>query len=286
MSMVKQKNSGLNERRLSRRAKPNDHAESGQPVEAAVRASSVSTAFTARFSEMVLINFEVDGMLLKRITPKGLEPDLYNGHGHISMVAKTIRGLKYRGIPLSRDFASLSLQLYVKEPSSGESTDGDEASGNARCGTVFLKHYAQRSMAAWFLTKLTNCDVVPMPMKHSKSKADRKVPPDIEYQWKVKDKWNDLRIRGRSRVTDFRPDSKIAYILRHSDRYSVDASGVWRCELTTPEWIVWDVAQAKFDCDVARVFGSDFVKAMSRRPASVFLSRGNEVAVSKPVLVS
>lgn len=230
---------------------------------------------TARFAEMVLINFEADARLLKKITPKGLEPDLYQGSAHISLVAKTVRGLRTRGLLLSRPFASIGLQLYVKEPFEGD----------YRYGTVFLKHYVQRSIAAWMMSRLTQSEVSKLPMKLQSNKQPHNRPPDIEYRWKVGEKWNDIRIRGRSRVKDIRPGGKVAYILRHADRYVVNDSGVWRSELSTPEWVIWDVAQAKFDCDIKQLFGAEFSKCMSRRPASVFLSRGNEVSISKPELV-
>ncbi|QEG23536.1 DUF2071 domain-containing protein [Mariniblastus fucicola] len=256
--------------RLSRRS---HRVDSDSTI--AVPPNSARANFTARFSEMVLINFEADKRLLKKIVPKGLEPDLYQGSAHISLVAKRIRNLKCCGFPISRDFASVGLQLYVREPHLG----------SYRYGTFFLKHYVQRSIAAWIMSRLTQSEVLQMPMKLQTSKLPVNRPPDIEYQWKVRDRWNDIRIRGRSRVKDIRPGSKIEFILRHADRYVVNEKGVWRSELTTPEWVIWDVAQAKFDCDVERLFGSQFVKAMSHRPASVFLSRGNEVSLSRPELV-
>ncbi len=252
-----------------------DRAEFPTLDDNAATAKVAKPNFTARFSEMVLINFEADAKLLKKITPKGLEPDLYQGKGHVSLVAKTVRQLRYKGLPLSRDFASVGLQLYVREPHNGD----------YRYGTFFLKHFVQRSMAAWFMSKLTQSEVLQIPMKMKKSKVPVNRPPDIEYLWKIRERWNDIRIRGRSRVKEIRPDSKIGYILRHADRYVVNEKGIWRSELSTPEWIIWDVAQAKFDCDVEHLFGSQFVKAMAKRPVSVFLSRGNAVSLSKPELV-
>ena len=258
-----------NRARLSKRAKrvpQNERSKTQRPVK---------PHFTARFSEMVLINFEADSKLLKKITPKGLEPDLYQGKGHISLVAKTVRKVRFKGLPVTRDFASVGLQLYVREP---------HADGN-RFGTFFLKQYVQRSMAAWLMNKLTRCEISQMPMKMKKNKVPVNRPPDLQYLWKVRERWNDIRIRGRSRVKEVRPDTKLEYVLRHADRYMVNDKGIWRSRLSTPEWVIWDVAQAKFDCDVERLFGSQFVKAMAKRPASVFLSRGNEVAISKPELV-
>ena len=265
--------------RLSKRA---DRAKRAKTAKRAGQRTTVASddfreSFSAKFSEMVLINFEADERLLKKIVPRGLEPDLYQGHAHISLVAKTVKNMKWKGFQLGtpRPFCSFGLQLHVKEP----------VEGGYRYGTYFLKHYVQRSYPAWIVKRLTKVPIEKMTMKSKTKKAPANRPPDIEYQWKLGDKWNDIRIRGRSKVKDIRSGSKVDFVFRHADRYVVDEQGVWRSELRTPGWVIWDVAQAKFDCDVKELFGEEFVKSMSRRPASVFLSRGNEVSLSRPELV-
>ncbi len=226
---------------------------------------------------MIMINFAVDSRLLKKITPVGLQPDPYQGKCHISLVAKTVRQLRWKKtIPL-RDFGSLSLQLYVRE----NTNDGP------RFGTWFLKHYARGKLRPWLMSRLTNSNVDSLKITHPKRKrgASPTTPPDLQYSWPIGQKTNHIRIRGRSRIKEHSPESKIGYILRHSDRYTVNNGQLWRFEMTTPQWDIWDVAQAKFDCDIAALFGKDFVKPMSAAPASVFLSRGNVVTLSTPIPV-
>lgn len=237
--------------------------------------SSARTAFNARFSEMVLIDFEVAPRVLRKFLPRGLEADLYHGAAHLCLVAKKVQRLRKLGLPISPAFGSVSLQLYVKEPT----PSGD------RFGTLHLKHYVQHSLPAWILGKLTHDEVSVLPMKLTAKKQPREQPPVLEYKWKIGDAWNHIRIRGRSRVKNLQSE-KIAYVFRHVDRYVHNGGQLYRSELETPQWVIWDVAQAKFDCDVKRLFGPEFVESMSGRPASVFLSRGNEVSISKPMLVN
>lgn len=236
--------------------------------------SSVRASFKARFSEMVLINFEVAPRVLKKILPHGLEADLYHGAAHLCLVVKKVQRLRKFGVPVSPPFGSLSLQLYVKEATPA----GD------RFGTLRLKHYVQGALPAWVLGKLTQGEISVLPMKLSAKKQPRDRPPVLEYKWKIGDAWNHIRVRGRSRVKNLQSE-KMAYVLRHVDRYVHSGRQVYRSEIETPQWVIWDVAQAKFDCDVKQLFGQEFVKPMSGRPASVFVSRGKEVSISKPIPV-
>ena len=52
-----------------------------------------------------------------------------------------------------------------------------------------------------------------------------------------------------------------------------------------PQWVVWNAAQANFTCDVRRLFGPEFEKPLSRRPASVFVTSGSEVVIYRPTEV-
>jgi hypothetical protein len=52
-----------------------------------------------------------------------------------------------------------------------------------------------------------------------------------------------------------------------------------------PHWCVSRAAAARLDCDVAALYGSQFVEFLEARPASAFLADGSEVTVFKGTLL-
>jgi uncharacterized protein YqjF (DUF2071 family) len=234
-------------------------------------------AFSATFAEMALINFQIDPKLVRKKLPPGLECDSYNGDSHVSLVAKAISDLRWKGIPVCRKFCSLSLQLYVKQ----------ETSTGPKYGTFFLKNYVSRSGAAWLMGKLLGSEVDRLRIVQKASGFRlRTETPDVEYAWKVEDRENKIRIRARSRIKQIPSGSKASYVLRHSDRYTLQNGKTYLHGLSSADWQMWDVAQANFTCDVKHLFGEEFVKPLAKRPASVLLSKGSDVRIQKPVQIS
>jgi hypothetical protein len=52
-------------------------------------------------------------------------------------------------------------------------------------------------------------------------------------------------------------------------------------EVQSGNWKVWDAGQASFTCDAHSLFGSQFAKYITRRPASVFLAERSPVAITQ-----
>jgi hypothetical protein len=48
-----------------------------------------------------------------------------------------------------------------------------------------------------------------------------------------------------------------------------------------PKWKVHTVKQYDVKCNVARLYGKDFVEALSKNPKSVFLAEGSEIKVMR-----
>lgn len=106
--------------------------------------------------------------------------------------------------------------------------------------------------------------------------------PQVEYQWKVDDHWNKLRVRARSRIKNTGKDTKVGFVLDHPTQYVSNDRKTLEYKVERPKWNVWDAAQANFTCDVQHLFGKEFVHALAKRPASVFLTNGSDVSISRP----
>jgi hypothetical protein len=186
-----------------------------------------------------------------------------------------MRKVGWMGIPLTRGFVELSLRFYVRRPN-----DPDQ-----RNGTCTLKNYVSSSTGGFILSSKFEKPFPKLKMKYKNSGFNRSESaiPEVEYQWKVADHWNKLRIRARSRIKNTGPDTKVGFILDHANHFQSHQGKTLEYQIEHPKWSAWDAAHANFTCDVKQLFGKEFVKPLAKRPASVFVSRGGDVQVYRPV---
>lgn len=241
------------------------------------KAESLKPMMKARFSEIVAVNFHIDDSILKPLVPKGLELDYYNGETYVSLIAMTVRGIKAWGLPFSviPSCPELSLRFYVKHV----------RDGHVSKGTCLIKDYISGGTAAWFLENRFKSQFSRMKIKSNNSGFRENMTPEVEYTWKVDEHLNKIRVKGRSRVQKTGDDTKVGFILEHSNYFGSSDGRTLVYRVQRPSWVIWDAAQANFTCDVKRLFGMPFVKPLSRRPASVFVSAGSPLTIFRPLEV-
>ena len=84
---------------------------------------------TARWSEMLLLNFEVPAEAIAELAPAGTEPDLFNGQAYLSIVGFMFRDARYFGLrlPTHREFEEVNLRYYVPRMVDGRTRHGLES---------------------------------------------------------------------------------------------------------------------------------------------------------------
>lgn len=235
---------------------------------------------TAKFSELVAVNFQIDPKILEPRVPRGLELDFYNDETYVSLVAMMLRDVRVWGIPIhiATGFEEFNLRFYVRR------RIGD----GYRRGSCFIKDYVSSGAAAWILGSLYKADFYKMKMKHDNSGFDG-LPesiPSVDYSWKVGDNWNRLRVKGLNPIRNTGRDTKHGFFLDHDYEYGQRKGKTLEYPALRPSWTIWNAAQASFQCDVKQLFGVEFAKALARRPASVFLSRGSDVTIYQPTTIN
>jgi uncharacterized protein YqjF (DUF2071 family) len=245
--------------------------------EPAKEPAKVKPFMKAQFADLVAVNFHVDEKILQPLVPPGLELDNFNGEAYVSLVAMMLKGAKVWGLPFSivPSSAELSLRFYVKHTHA----DGVEK------GTCLIKDYVAGSTAAWFLESQFQSTFSKLKMKQTASGFAKGETPEVEYQWKVDERWNKLRVRARSRIKKTSEGTKVGFILDHFNYYGRHNGRTLAYRVERPRWDVWDAAQANFTCDVQRLFGKSFVRPLAKRPASVFVTSGSPVTIFKPVVI-
>jgi uncharacterized protein YqjF (DUF2071 family) len=225
-----------------------------------------------------MVNYEVDRSALTALVPRGTEIDEWHGRTYLSVVGFLFLGTRVLGLPIPfhRDFEEVNLRFYVRR----------KTEEGWRRAVVFVKEMVPRTAIAIVARALYNEKYVAVPMDHEIRRAPdepRRIE-SVSYRWDFAGRRNRLFV---SVACDPRPlvaGSHEEFIAEHYWGYSVQRDG-GTCEyhVTHPPWLVAPAVHAELDCDVGRVYGAEFSRFLSPRPASAFLAEGSEVAVSRGV---
>lgn len=236
--------------------------------------SNASPFLTARWVHLVMLNYEIDPAVLRDRVPAGTELDAWSGKHFVSMVAFQFLDTRVLGIPIPfhRDFDEVNLRFYVRR----------ETGSEVRRGVVFVKEIVPRSAIALLARHLYNENYVALPMSHEDRLASE--PRSIEYRWSTAARRCSLALKpmGSPRVP--LDGSEEAFITEHYWGYTRQRDGsTIEYRVSHPRWQVWEGTDARFECDVASLYGSEFTPFLETQPSSAFLADGSDVTVYRGV---
>ena len=216
-----------------------------------------------------MLNYEIDPALLQPFVPRGTELDSWNGKTFVSMVGFLFLNTRVCGVPIPfhRNFEEVNLRFYVRR----------KAEDGWRRGVVFVKEIVPRFAIAAVARFVYNERYVSLPMRHVVENHGSGV--SAAYQWRYRNRWHSLSVvtSGEARAID--AGSEEGFITEHYWGYSAQRDGrTVEYRVEHPRWRAWRVKEAKFDCDVAALYGSPFVERLKAEP-SAFLAEGSPVTV-------
>jgi hypothetical protein len=229
---------------------------------------------TTTWSHLAMLNYEVDPEILTPFVPQGTELDTFEGKHFVSMVGFLYRGTRVLGlsVPGHRDFAEVNLRYYIRY----RSVEG------WRRGVAFIKEIVPLRAVALVARKLYDENFVMRPMRHTieANSIDSSLPTRVEYSWKDGHAWHGLQLTttGTSAIPD--SGSEAEFITEHYWGYTARRDGsTSEYQVEHPPWRVLPALSADFECDVAAVYGRQFIDSLSEKPCSAFLAEGSAVAV-------
>jgi uncharacterized protein YqjF (DUF2071 family) len=236
----------------------------------AVGDSSKSVFLTAEWRQLVMLNYEIEPSLLTPFVPRGTELDLWNGKTFVSMVGFLFLNTRVLGVPIPfhRNFEEVNLRFYVRR----------RADDGWRRGVVFIKEIVPRTAIAFIARKFYNEPYFALPMMHRVNGGS------AEYSWRFSGRSNSLSIIAHGELQELQAGSEAEFITEHYWGYNAQRDGsTLEYRVEHPRWRVADAATAKLDCDVASLYGKQFVAALRSEPSSACLAEGSPVSVSKGV---
>ena len=229
---------------------------------------------TATWRDLVMLSYAIDPMVLATRVPAGTTLDLVDGRALVSVVGFRFAGTRVLGVPVPghTDFDEVKLRFYVRRQ-----TPADES----RRGVVFVRELVPRAAVTWLARLAYGEPYRTLPMRSAVSGG--LVSRRFMYEWRRGGAWEGLAatVSGTAGVPP--PDSVEAFITQHHWGYGRARDGATlEYEVAHAPWRVWPAREAALHADVAALYGSEFVAALSAPPLSALVADGSPVTVSRP----
>lgn len=231
---------------------------------------------SARWEDLIVVNYEIDPVILLPFVPKGTELDFHEGKTYVSLVAFNFFGNKFLGmIPTFPviDFQEINLRFYIKR------TVGDET----RRAVAFIREVVPSRIIAGIARRFYN-----EPYDCFKTKFMDSLTADqrrkITYQWNDQTQIYSISAELEPRESNLESGSLPHFILEHYWGYNTQRDGR-TCEYQVQHvpWQYWDVASVDVSRNIRGFYGHDFEAVLSHQHHSVFVAKGSPVTVSFPL---
>jgi uncharacterized protein YqjF (DUF2071 family) len=241
--------------------------------------SHASPFLTAEWRHLAMLTFEIDPKVLSPLVPAETELDDWQGRTFVSVVGFLFLDTHVFGvaIPFHREFEEVNLRFYVRRMT----TDG------WRRGVVFVKEIVPRIAIAWTARALYGENYVATPMAHRIEAGTAAGPRTVSYSWWFRGRENRLELSAYDSTSEVADGSDVEFVTEHYWGYARRRGGrTTEYRVEHPRWQAWTATQASLDCDVAELYGTQFVEFLKAPPASAFLADGSKVKVFRGTSLS
>jgi len=231
---------------------------------------------TTEWTHLAMLNYVVDPAILQPHVPAGTELDTFAGDTFVSMVGFRFQNARVFGVsmPFHRNFIEVNLRFYVRR----------QTPAGWRRGVVFLKEIVALPAVAWTARWLYDENFCVLPTRYSLDWGadDPRQVRSASYQWKFAGEWQRLAVQTVGELQPTIPESEEQFIAEHYWGYTRRPDGsTSEYHVEHPPWQIWQVSAAEFECDIARLYGPEFVEPLSVAPHSAFLAAGSQVTVRR-----
>jgi uncharacterized protein YqjF (DUF2071 family) len=224
---------------------------------------------TAKWLDLVMVNYAVEPDLLTRFVPGGTDLDLFDGECFVSLVAFKFfdtRILNFR-IPFHIDFLEVNLRFYVKRESRDET----------RRGVVFIKEIVPR-----FAISLVARTFYGEPYETWKMRLDEIENEQFAYSWSKAGKTNRVAVEKGANLGVPAENSFEEFIIEHYWGYTRRGNArTDEYKVEHPKWNLFEAGNAETEVDFGFTYGEKFAFLTKEKPRSVLLAEGSRIAVYK-----
>jgi uncharacterized protein len=223
---------------------------------------------TAKWHDLIMVNYEVDPALLEPRVPLGTELDLHDGKCFVSLVGFMFLDTRVMDflVPFHINFEEVNLRFYVKRET------GDEL----RRGVVFIKEIVPKSAIAAVARVLYGEPYERWEMSNFRDGEH------VRYSWRLGDCSNTLSVTRGPNLGVPEEGSHGEFIIEHYWGYTrrgEERTDEYKVE--HPKWALFAADNPRIDVDCSATYGKEFGFLTNAKPYSVLLAAGSDIAVYK-----
>ena len=231
---------------------------------------------TAKWNNLVVINYEVDPSILFSHIPKYTELDTFDCKHFVSLVGFLFQDTKFLGrLPIwpFHTFEEVNLRFYIKK----------ETQNELKRSVCFIKELVPYGLIAWTARTFYNENYKAFPMKHEWKWEDANNQSNggfFNYSWNRSDKSEFIQATTKGTLKELADDSLESFILEHYWGYARQKNGgtkeyqVWH-----PPWQYWEVEEHKVHIDIGQIYGKEFSHLTLQPAHSALVAKGSDIAV-------
>jgi uncharacterized protein len=223
---------------------------------------------TARWLDLVMINYAVEPKIFREFVPHGTELDFYRGECYASLVAFKFFDTRVLGfsVPFHTNFEEINLRFYVRR----------ETDQEIRRGVVFVKEIVPRRAICLVANTLYGENYETWRTRHEQSENR------IAYFWTRGACANSLTAEYGNDLGVPEADSHPEFIIEHYWGYTkLNEAKTGEYKVEHPKWNLKEIKNAEINVDFAGTYGQKFAFLKNTTPRSILLAAGSEIAVYK-----
>jgi uncharacterized protein len=228
------------------------------------------TFLKASWENLIMANYEVEPAILQPYLPNGVELDFYNYKTYVSLVGFMFKKTSLFGVPIPffGSFEEINLRFYVRK------VEGKKV----KKGVVFINETVPFKIVALLANKLYKEHYISIPTKNTIDIDEYK---HINYEWKMKDKWNSITVQSETNKYKIAPTSIEEFIFeRYFGFTKLSPSKTQEYVIHHPKWMTHKILYNNIDCDFGGMYGDAFSNLNNQSPSSILMAEGSQVSVN------
>jgi uncharacterized protein len=225
---------------------------------------------TARWENLVLLNYSCPPALLEPLVPRGTELDTWEGRTLVSLVGFLFSDTRLLGVPVPfhRTFEEVNFRFYVRRP------DPDH-----RRAVVFIRELVPRRAIAAVARWVYNEPYLALAMRHRSSLTSDEGGV-VRYGWSHEGTEFGIGARVSGPAASLTAGSEAEFITEHFWGYTRQRDGgTLEYQVEHPRWRVWTAVESWFLGSAVAIYGPAFGALLAAPPTSAFVAVGSAVIV-------